>query len=853
MIKVIPPGAQDFDDATSYMVKVSSRGLVGNDLSEFVKRAGHKFAHEVKNMELKSGDVPVHLIAIGAGEWYSANRNHDLFNEQTCKNYHDTFVKHSRFMRNHNNRPHSPHYGTVKSSMYNDTMHRIELLCILNGTKQAAKRNGGYLADKEMEKLANNDSIAVSMACGKAGTLVRTDNGFKRIEDIKVGDNVLTHKGRYRKVYASTVRKRHQYLRIKLPFCGRQILEFTPDHEFYVARWQDIPRKSAHRNGLKSKDKSGFSKLFRRKYRSQVVDRARWLPCGQLKAGDLLLMPIYYGTGKSGLTVKEARLLGYYISEGTIIHGTSRGIAIHCHKDDTVLNEIKDILPSKATATIRNHYVSDKGKIVSICRAAELETVCRNEIGRGVRNKKIPNSVYDASDDVKLAFMSTWLNGDGWQDGKGIHWSTCSKSLSIELQMLLASVGIPASIYKIEHTSDLPRGRERTGVGVEYTINISNRYSDKFTGISKAKHITNKATKTTSFIDKGYLAIPVELVETVNEDVDVYDISVLGDHSFTAFGFAVHNCTLPYDECNSCHNKARNKSEYCDETMCKYGGLKKNLGKVFDDGFYLCADNPHPKFFDISHVFRPADRIAYVLGKIAADSDFSIGGAELAEQLGIYAPPDISSDLPNVVSQYKLAHELANIENDIYGDKEFAKFSLAFSIPRTDISFDKNWAIKDILAALSMEKIALPVRGFLKLLGCNNDDIKAASHKVAGNLPNIYTRLISRRDADDLIENNAFIPSLKLPSVKMREWASKLAADYSVRSDAIETRIVRAALNDARMKSPRNMCKAASANDPVENLAIQYALYKLAFLDSLSRTDNFNLTCETVIRQNYLD
>jgi hypothetical protein len=49
--------------------------------------------------------------------------------------------------------------------LFNEDMQRIELLVALNGTAEAAKRNKGLVADKEMEKLANNDQLAVSMSC----------------------------------------------------------------------------------------------------------------------------------------------------------------------------------------------------------------------------------------------------------------------------------------------------------------------------------------------------------------------------------------------------------------------------------------------------------------------------------------------------------------------------------------------------------------------------------------------------------------------------------------------------------------------------------------------------------------
>lgn len=56
-------------------------------------------------------------------------------------------------------------YGIIKASAYHPTMDRIELICGLNRTKEAADRNGGLIADKEMEKLERGESIPTSMAC----------------------------------------------------------------------------------------------------------------------------------------------------------------------------------------------------------------------------------------------------------------------------------------------------------------------------------------------------------------------------------------------------------------------------------------------------------------------------------------------------------------------------------------------------------------------------------------------------------------------------------------------------------------------------------------------------------------
>lgn len=165
MYKVISPNSFNFDEPAVQQVKISSKGLSGKDLRDFIKRASHKFVDILKQSDLAPGEHPIHVLAIGSTEDYGPNRNGDGFTRSCCKNYHDTFVKHARFYRHHQNKDPSKSYGRVIASEYNPVMHRIELLCGLNATKEAADRNGGLVADKEMQALESGKDIPVSMAC----------------------------------------------------------------------------------------------------------------------------------------------------------------------------------------------------------------------------------------------------------------------------------------------------------------------------------------------------------------------------------------------------------------------------------------------------------------------------------------------------------------------------------------------------------------------------------------------------------------------------------------------------------------------------------------------------------------
>lgn len=165
-IKIVDPRGWDgFDRPIAQTVKMSSRGLRGADRTEFLKTASPEFLQFLDSIKMAKDEEPVHLIALGASEAYGPNRNGDGFKEAACKKYHHTFKKNARWYRNHKNKDKAKSYGYIEKSAYNGPMRRVELLCMLNKNAEAAERNGGLVADRELEKLASGKDLAVSMAC----------------------------------------------------------------------------------------------------------------------------------------------------------------------------------------------------------------------------------------------------------------------------------------------------------------------------------------------------------------------------------------------------------------------------------------------------------------------------------------------------------------------------------------------------------------------------------------------------------------------------------------------------------------------------------------------------------------
>jgi hypothetical protein len=166
LLKVIPAYAHP-ESLVCQLVKVSSRGLRGHDLRAFSKQASPYVAEHVRKVasQLAPGEELVHLLALGATESSGVNRNGDGFPIKALRQYHPTFVKHAKFYRDHANRDPQRSYGHVLDSLYNETMHRVELLCPLYATKEAADRHRALVADREMSKLARGEIVDVSMAC----------------------------------------------------------------------------------------------------------------------------------------------------------------------------------------------------------------------------------------------------------------------------------------------------------------------------------------------------------------------------------------------------------------------------------------------------------------------------------------------------------------------------------------------------------------------------------------------------------------------------------------------------------------------------------------------------------------
>ena len=143
--KVTRPTGWDFGQEITSLVDVHSRGIDSSWMRKTASASVFKYA----DLKPRKGHSLVHVIALGDSEYYSGNRNGDLFPESSTtvkaaspvpggprefqilrgnKEMHHTFVKNAKVYRHHKHGPQDPSYGDVVDSAHNDDMHRVELL-----------------------------------------------------------------------------------------------------------------------------------------------------------------------------------------------------------------------------------------------------------------------------------------------------------------------------------------------------------------------------------------------------------------------------------------------------------------------------------------------------------------------------------------------------------------------------------------------------------------------------------------------------------------------------------------------------------------------------------------------------
>ncbi len=162
-------------------------------------------------------------------------------------------------------------------------------------------------------------------------------------------------------------------------------------------------------------------------------------------------------------------------------------------------------------------------------------------------------------------------------------------------------------------------------------------------------------------------------------------------------------CTVNQETCSVCDHVAPRAKQRCEH-------VKEQLGAVLKTGQQVFMRNPDPNYFDISLVWRPADRVGYTFRKVAYDLP-SETSDELALQLGL-----------TQMGAKKLAaiRRVASIEKQLGGIAQAWPDKLSARTIQTLKAKTAQHGVAPLVAALHREGYLLHPEDFLAVFcpGC---------------------------------------------------------------------------------------------------------------------------------------
>ena len=814
--------------------------MTGN--GELKKAASSVFDCPPDLLKAPKGFVPVHLVALGDEEAFGPNRNADGFPKYANEKYHGTFVTHGHVYEHHRNTDPKKSIGSIVKSAHSPAMSRIELFIHANENK----------AEKHLTRMEKEGSIPVSMACKVpndrcylSGTQVLTPAGNTAIETLKVGDMVLTHQGNICKIseihinsFSGTV--------MSITGAGVPTIRMTDNHPCFVIRKERLRSKAGRRYAI---GQDNIAAYYNRDL-GDVDTNIELVDARDLCVGDYWVTPVNFsGDDSCGVDPTTAYLAGVYAGDGYQIkqrrgkkkdgESYNRGVAISCGSTDKHIPKIVALAETvDSISAISIRYERDKNAALISLSGKEFAHTLREIVGEYSHTKGI-NLRYLATRQSRLAFIGGMIDSDGSQDTvKGsIRICTISQKLAYDLRFVCLSVGIPASLHRVQ-IRHCDSGYRHTSQYM-WVVFIAKGYAELLSEYAmKVASFESKNVNCRGFFWGGYYCSPItKISEDMIEDITVHNLSVIGDETYIAGGVSTHNCSI----CNTLRKTAE------DPSQCAH--VRDHLGEMDNKGSLIYVHNDQPTYFDISLVGRPADRTAYGFHAKMASAGV-VSSIKLAEDAGVAFPESLSIESPEAHRRFLILKKMAQFEDyykkiltkplvgSEYRFYELAKAAFS-SLDDSDMESLRNWGPEVVFPALQKAACILPVRDFYKYaFGADYGELAQYMPAVIQTLRNgWYSELYNSRgtDAGLVCEEDRYTKEASVYTRSVDRWLmSKIAERLSFTYQSLSDRAI---TNTLVSKRPElvliKIGGSTNSMEIISYLCTKYASYKISTLSKV--------------------
>jgi len=419
-------------------------------------------------------------------------------------------------------------------------------------------------------------------ACFTKEQKILSNPGRKNIDQIKIGDRVVTHEGKARKVSQVHQRKYNgRVYKVNVRGLIKPTLNVTGEHPILAIRKEDLVCKRinhAHCNGFIKK----YCLKTPREYKKdcRLIGQRfqpQWIPMKELKEKDFVVVTtnrevkdvceirvedylnsdIYLKRGNclvakgrpnEGKRIPRKikvdndflRLIGYWLADGSISKRYDKYGVIRFTFNITekkFCKEVKRIMKEKFNLSAKEEFTAKQRTIQIRFNSIIVAELFYTLFGKGFNGKRLPAWFITLPQEKQFNLIVGLFRGDGCyaktKTQDIIFLSLSNEKLANDAWNILLRLG-----YNFNINYRKPRG----GTGQAYRISASpTECKDLVEAIEKGQYIEKKIYP--QYIKTGNITLrSIDKIESKPFDGNVYNLEVANDHSYLANGVAVHNC-----------------------------------------------------------------------------------------------------------------------------------------------------------------------------------------------------------------------------------------------------------------------------------------------------------------------
>lgn len=418
-----------------------------------------------------------------------------------------------------------------------------------------------YLLDHVFD-VAAKQGADLDDFCLPSGMQVATQFGLARIEEVEVGDWVLTHTGKFFPVLATSTRSVDEQI-VQLRTWGQGLpVRMTGEHpvlvtkpswltettrKIYNLRWNHKGTRVAEADALADASFRLRGTGNRRSFVREGV-RREWVPARDIETGDILWGPASPPDTQQRLSDDLKKLYGWFISEGSTVNCGRIAFTFNANEVE-YQDEVERLIRQEWKLPTVSRHSPNPNSVQVVCYSKSIVEDLRRRFGSGAASKHIDWDLFYSGEDLTPLLITMWL-GDGTTNPQQCcaAYGTSSTALAFQVRELVSRMGMSGrwETMTVEQMNKSSRKKfiarhdaHKIVVRGQSAMRLASMLNEPVRMLARSVYAPPSVE-----LD-GYVGYAVLNREDVHYQGQVHNLHVDVDNSYVlASGAAVHNCGL---------------------------------------------------------------------------------------------------------------------------------------------------------------------------------------------------------------------------------------------------------------------------------------------------------------------